>query len=115
MEHHWEAYGQYFRGKNVPENVFVLDFTLPPKRSQTDPAYSVVKQLLGKAGYLSQFVNFNTYDHGDMKDPKKSNIILQGVSRQVLSKCGFRIWWVNIPKSIALPTVFVGVDVFHAP
>jgi hypothetical protein len=26
-----------------------------------------------------------------------------------------RIWWVNIPKSVPLPAVFVGVDVFHAP
>lgn len=42
-------------------------------------------------------------------------MILQGVARQILSKCGFRVWWVNIPRSVPLPAVFVGVDVFHAP
>jgi len=26
-----------------------------------------------------------------------------------------RIWWVEIPKSLPLPALFVGVDVFHAP
>merc|ERR1712025_766878 len=41
--------------------------------------------------------------------------ILQGVARQVLSKCGVRVWWVNLPREIPVPTVFVGVDVFHAP
>jgi hypothetical protein len=32
-----------------------------------------------------------------------------------LQKCGVNIWWVEIPKSLPLPAVFVGVDVFHAP
>lgn len=26
-----------------------------------------------------------------------------------------RIWWAEIPKSLPLPAMFVGVDVFHAP
>jgi len=48
-------------------------------------------------------------------DLKRSNIILQGVARQVLQKCGVRLWWVQLPKTVPLPAVFVGVDVFHAP
>jgi hypothetical protein len=32
-----------------------------------------------------------------------------------LQKCGVRIWWVDIPKSLPLPSIFVGVDVFHTP
>jgi hypothetical protein len=46
---------------------------------------------------------------------KRSNIILQGVARQVLQKVGVQLWWVKIPESVPLPAVFVGVDVFHAP
>jgi Piwi domain len=42
-------------------------------------------------------------------------MILQGVARQILQKSGARLWWVDIPKSLPLPTVFVGIDVFHAP
>jgi hypothetical protein len=26
-----------------------------------------------------------------------------------------RLWWVEVPKSLPLPAVFVGIDVFHAP
>lgn len=46
---------------------------------------------------------------------KRSSIILQGVARQILQKTGVRLWWVNVPKSLPTPCVFVGVDVFHAP
>jgi hypothetical protein len=46
---------------------------------------------------------------------KRSNIILQGVARQVLQKVGVQLWWVKIPESVPLPAVFVGLDVFHAP
>lgn len=115
LDDHWGAVQRYFSNSKLPENVFVLDFTRPPRRSSTDPAYSAVKHMLGKAGYLSQFINFNTYDHGQPRDFKKSNTILQGVSRQILSKCGVRVWWVSVPRSLPLPAVFVGVDVFHAP
>jgi len=114
VERHWGSVEKFF-GNKLPSNVFVLDFLKPPRRAANDPAYSVVKQILSKGGHLSQFVNFNTYDHGNPRDMKKSNIILQGVARQILSKCGVRVWWVNIPKSLPLPAVFVGVDVFHAP
>lgn len=113
MERHWGAVERYFSGGRVKENIFVLDLTKP--RATLDPAYPVVKQLLTKGGYLSQFVNFNTYDHGNARDMKRSNIILQGVARQILQKCGVRLWWVNLPKQLPLPAVFVGVDVFHAP
>jgi len=108
----------FFVNDKIPENVFVLDFTRPPNRSSTDPAYGVVKQMLGRAGYLSQFMNFNNCDHGSTRgdrDAKRSNTILQGVARQVLSKCGVRVWWVHLPRSVPMPCVFVGVDVFHAP
>ena len=116
LERHWGSVENFFRNNpNIPDNVFVLDFSKPANRSSNDPAYSVVKEMLGKAGHLSQFVNFNTYDHGNPKDIKKSSIILQGVARQVLSKCGVRIWWVDVPRSLPLPAIFVGVDVFHAP
>lgn len=64
---------------------------------------------------MSQFVNFNTYAHDQPRDQRKSTTILQGVARQILQKCSVRLWWVEIPKSIPLPAVFVGVDVFHAP
>jgi len=115
LDKHWETVENYFRRELLPDNIFVIDFSKPPRRSSSDPAYSVVKRMLGQAGFLSQFINFNTHDHGNMANLKKSNIILQGVARQVLSKCGVRIWWVNIPRALPLPAIFVGVDVFHAP
>jgi len=111
-ENHWGAVQHFFSSK-VPENVFVLDFTKP--KGALDEAYPVVKQQLTAAGYLSQFVNFNTYSHDQPRDKKRSNIILQGVARQILQKSGVRLWWVSLPKSLPLPAVFVGVDVFHAP
>lgn len=111
-ERHWGAVERYFSGK-PKENLFVLDFTKP--RGTLDLAYPVIKMLLTKAGHLSQFVNFNTYPHDNARNPKKSNTILQGVARQILQKCGVRLWWTTLPKSIPLPAVFVGVDVFHAP
>lgn len=113
-EKHWGAIERHFSQKQ-PKNVFVLDLAKPPRRAALDPAYSVVKLILTKNGYLSQFINFNTYDHGNPRDERKSSTILQGVARQVLSKCGVRIWWVSLPREIPVPTVFVGVDVFHAP
>ena len=115
MDAHWEEVERYFKKCHLPDNIFVVDFSKPPRRSTSDPAYSVVKQMLGESGYLSQFINFNTHDHGNPNNFKKSNIILQGVARQVLSKCGVRIWWVDVPRSLPLPAVFVGIDVFHAP
>jgi hypothetical protein len=115
LERHWGTVERVFGGTRLPENVFVIDFNKPPRRAATDPAYSVVKQMLGKVGHLSQFINLNTYDHSAPRDMRKSDMILQGCSRQILSKCGFRIWWVSIPRSVPLPAVFVGVDVFHAP
>jgi hypothetical protein len=71
--------------------------------------------MLTKNGFLSQFVNFNTYDHANPRDQRRSDIILAGVARQILQKTGFRLWWVKIPQSLPTPTVFIGVDVFHAP
>lgn len=140
-ERHWGAVEKYFGGSRLPSNVFVVDFSRPRNRAASDPAYGVVKQMLGTSGYLSQFVNLNTYNHADPRDMRKSEMIFQSVARQVsmnlvsthsrnilflilvtfplgeqvLSKCGFRVWWVSIPRSVPLPAVFVGVDVFHAP
>jgi len=113
-DRHWKAVENHFTNKQ-PDNIFVLDLAKPPRKQALDAAYSVVKHILTKNGYLSQFVNFNTYDHGNPRDERKSSTILQGVARQVLSKCGVRVWWVNLPKEIPVPTIFVGVDVFHAP
>jgi hypothetical protein len=113
-ERHWGAVEKCFSQKSaLPENVFVLDFTKP--RGSTDPAYPVVKQMLTASGFLSQFVNFVTYAHDNPRDEKRSNIILQSVARQILQKTGVRLWWVSIPRSLPTPSVFVGVDVFHAP
>lgn len=111
-EKHWGPISKYFSGSSK-DNIFVLDFAKP--RNALDPAYPVIKQMLTKSGYLSQFVNFNTYSHDQPRDQKRSSIILQGVARQILQKAGVRLWWVSLPKSLPLPAVFVGVDVFHAP
>lgn len=115
IQRHWGAVEKYFGGNAIPSNLFVIDLSKPSGRAALDPAYSVIKSMLGRAGHLSQFVNFNTYNHGDPRDMRKSNTILQGVARQILCKCGVRIWWVQVPKSLPLPAVFVGVDVYHAP
>jgi len=113
-EKHWGAVEKCFADKSlVPENLFVLDFNKP--KGSTDPAYPVIKQLLTKNGFLSQFVNFNTCDHDNPRDQRRSNLVLQGVARQILHKTGIRLWWVHIPQSLPTPTVFIGVDVFHAP
>jgi Piwi domain len=64
---------------------------------------------------LEKFVNFKTYSHIQPRDERKSQMILQGVARQILQKAGARLWWVEIPPSLPLPVVFIGVDVFHAP
>jgi hypothetical protein len=113
-ERHWGAVEKCFSDPSLnPENIFVLDFNKP--RGATDPAYPVVKQMLTRNGYLSQFVNFNTYAHDNPRDVKRSSIILQGVARQIVQKTGTRLWWVNIPASLPTPAVFIGVDVFHAP
>lgn len=111
---HWGAVERHFSSTKQTKNVFVLDFSKPPRRQALDPAYSAVKYILTKHGYLSQFVNFNTCDHGNAPE-KKSIPILQGVARQILGKCGVRVWWVSIPKEIPMPAIFIGVDVFHAP
>lgn len=93
-EKHWGAVNRYFSTSKTTTNVFVLDFTKP--RASLDPAYPVVKQMLTKSGYLSQFVNFNTYSHDQPRDQKRSNIILQGVARQILQKAGVRyVGWIH--------------------
>lgn len=113
-ERHWGAVEKCFSDTSLdPENVFVLDFNKP--KGSTDSAYPVIKQLLTKGGFLSQFINFNTYAHDNPRDQRRSDIILQGVARQILQKTGVRLWWVQIPQSLPTPTVIVGVDVFHAP
>jgi aubergine len=113
-EKHWGAVEKCFSDASLQyENVFVVDFH-KPKNSQ-DTAYAVIKQLLAKGGFLSQFVNFNNYSHENPRDMRRSEIILQGVARQILQKTGVRLWWVQIPQSLPTPTVIVGVDVFHAP
>eukprot|EP00980_Cylindrotheca_fusiformis_P009466 scaffold2068_cov96-Cylindrotheca_fusiformis.AAC.22 len=120
-ENHWEQVEKTFSDPSLStHNVFVLDFTKP--RFALDDAYPVVKQMLTKHGYISQFVNFSTYAHEAPRkpndDPKKirrGRLILQGVARQILQKAGVRLWWVNIPRELPTPAVFVGVDVFHAP
>lgn len=97
----------------LPSLVFVLDFTKP--RKIVDAAYPVVKKMFASGGILSQFVNFTNCDHQHTTDMKRSNIILSSVSRQILSKAGVVMWWTDVPRSLPLPTVFVGVDVYHAP
>jgi len=109
---HSGAIERHFSGQ-MPPNLFVLDFLKPA--GKTDPEYSVVKMVLARGGYLSQFVNFKTYAHDDPRDERKSTIILQGVARQVLQKAGVQLWWVKIPRSLKLPAIFVGADVFHSP
>lgn len=113
-ERHWGAVESCFNDESTKvDNIFVLDFVKP--RGALDTAYPVIKQMLTSNGYISQFVNFNTYAHDNPRDARRSNIILQGCARQILHKAGVRLWWVNIPRSLPTPTVFVGVDVFHAP
>lgn len=116
-DQHWGAVQDYFKNRySKTNNVFVLDFTRP--RSALDPAYSTVKHMLSEGGYLSQFVNFRNCEHARPKDDKerrRSHLVLISIARQILHKCGFTIWWVTIPKSLPLPSVFVGVDVFHSP
>jgi len=92
-ERHWGAVEKCFGSGKVADNIFVLDFTKP--RNSLDPAYPVVKHMLAKSGFLSQFVNFKTYQHEQPKDLKRSNIILQGVSRQILQKTGVRLFSVS--------------------
>lgn len=72
--------------------------------------------MLAQFGFLSQFVNFRTHPHDEVRDDdKRSNIIMQGVARQIIQKTGTRLWWVHVPRSLPTPSVFIGVDVFHAP
>ena len=80
---------KYFSGSGK-DNVFVLDFVKP--RGSADTAYPVIKHLLAKTGHLSQFVNFKTYSHDQPRDERKSDMILQGVSRQILQKAGVALW-----------------------
>ena len=85
-DQHYGEIEKFFSSK-VASNVFVLDFAKP--RGSLDPAYPVVKYILTKSGYLSQFVNFKTFAHdAPGRDAKRSDIILNGVSRQILQKAG---------------------------
>jgi len=119
MKDHWNAVSSYLTTTKVKPNTFFLDFLKPPARQAHDQAYPIVKQILGEAGHLSQFVNFNTLHHGEVHSDerkfKRSTVILGGVSRQILSKCGVRVWWVDIPRSLPVPAVVIGIDVYHAP
>ena len=89
-------------GTGKLENIFVIDLVKPPGGATTDDAYPVLKSMFAKKGILSQFVNFNTFDHSkpprDEKDEKRSLIILQAIARQILQKCGAFIWWARIPR-----------------
>jgi hypothetical protein len=87
QEQHWGAVEKYFSDPKLPDNIFVIDFVKPAAK-KLDPAYPVVKHLLTKSGFLSQFVNFKTFDHGNPKDQRKSDMCLQGVARQILQKAG---------------------------
>jgi hypothetical protein len=90
---HWGVVEKYFSGK-VKENIFVLDL-VKPSQGQLDGAYPVVKQLLSKSGYLSQFVNFAKFSHDNPRaDERKSTMILQGIARQILQKSGVQLWLV---------------------
>jgi hypothetical protein len=80
-----------------------------------DEAYPVVKSMFAKGGYLSQFVNFRKTDHEHPRDQRRSDATLGGVARQILAKAGVSIWWSEIPRSLPLPAIFVGVDVYHSP
>ena len=114
-EKHWGAV-EKFLSKKAPPNVFFIDFCKP--RQASDKAYSVIKCIFAKNGFLSQFVSFKTCNHSFLRsdrDEKKSTTILGGVARQVMCKCGEAIWWVTVPKSLPLPAMFVGVDVYHCP
>lgn len=87
-------------------------------RTAVDKAYPVVKKLFASGGIMSQFVNFKNCNHDslrDERDERKSTMILEGVSRQILSKSGVVMWWSSVPASLPLPAVYMGVDVFHAP
>lgn len=93
-ERHWGAFEKYFSGK-APNNLFVLDFCKPS--GALDPAYPVVKQMLARSGYLSQFVNFKTCSHDaprDDREQKKSGMILPAIARQILQKAGVSLRFV---------------------
>ena len=104
---------QYRSSPLLIHTVFVLDFTKP--RKNVDIAYPVVKKMFASGGILSQFINFKNCDHGNPKNEKRSKIVLSAVARQILNKTGVAIWWTEVPRSLPLPAIFVGVDVFHAP
>ncbi|CAB9523207.1 Piwi-like protein 1 [Seminavis robusta] len=114
LQNHCNAVQDYF-GRSKLQNVFVLDLIKPA--SKYDPAYPVIKRVLGEHGYLSQCISFKTFDHERPPRNKegRGRMILQGVARQVLQKCGARLWWVRLPPELPLPCVMVGVDVFHSP
>mmetsp|Transcript_31901 Transcript_31901/g.45362 ORF Transcript_31901/g.45362 Transcript_31901/m.45362 type:complete len:261 (+) Transcript_31901:1655-2437(+) len=83
-----------------------------------DLDYPTVKGILGQGGYLSQFVNFKKCPHHNPrndKDKKQSHTIICRVGAQIINKCGILSWFVQIPPTIPLPAMFVGIDVFHAP
>jgi len=110
---HWRAVSNFFRNNKGIGNVVVIDMTKPFGHTTLDPAYSIVKSILSEGGILSQFINFKVCDHH--RADKKSSQILYAVCRQMLAKCGVRIWWVSIPREVPTPAVFIGVDVYHAP
>eukprot|EP00547_Thalassionema_nitzschioides_P000902 CAMPEP_0194203194 /NCGR_PEP_ID=MMETSP0156-20130528/3038_1 /TAXON_ID=33649 /ORGANISM="Thalassionema nitzschioides, Strain L26-B" /LENGTH=1226 /DNA_ID=CAMNT_0038928897 /DNA_START=245 /DNA_END=3925 /DNA_ORIENTATION=- len=110
LDRHWgEVERNFDKSAELPSNVFVVDMTKP--RTTVDQAYPVVKKMFASAGILSQFINFKKSDHSNSR---KSGMILAAVARQILNKVGVVIWWTNIPRSLPLPAVYVGVDVFHA-
>lgn len=111
-EDHWRSISDYFRQKQPQDNIFVLNFTKP--RTITDPVYPVVKKILAESGILSQFVNFFKCDHTNPK-VRNSNVIIGSCARQVVAKCGVRMWHVALPRELPTPAIFVGIDVFHSP
>lgn len=88
---HYGAVEKFFgSAKATSCNLFVLDFTRPT-RTALDSQYPLIKAFLAKAGFLSQFVNFSKCPHDNIRDERegrKSNMILQAVSRQILQKAG---------------------------
>ena len=106
-QQHWGPIKKLFAEK-LPPNVFVLDFC------KNDIAYHVLKELFLQKGYLSQMLNFDRYDHLRRMD-RKSDTILQNLSRQMLNKCGEWFWFADLPPTIPEKVLLVGIDVFHAP
>ena len=90
----------------------VLDMVKTKKNG--DKAYPVVKQALCRAGHISQFLNFDTHKYSDLCD-RKTDLLLGMIAKQILQKAGVAMWWVTVPRSVPMPCVLVGADVFHSP